>query len=690
MTSSAPRVLFICSLVCSFVGPVVYADSAGNVTQSRVIAESAKGENWFLNGGNFRGEHFSPLDEIDSNNVGDLKLEWYLDLPAPDGIAAMPIVVDGTIYLSAPRSIVYAIDAATGEIRWTFDPELHKLFAEKPYLSWGARVSRGVAVWDGKVYVTIADCRLVALDAGTGRELWSQVTCDPTNGYSTRDAPRVGGGKIFIGNSGSESQQKNRGYVSAYDADDGALLWRFFTVPSDDPDENLTPAMKMAAATWSGDAWQQFGGGGSAWNEMTYDPDSDLLFFGTAGAVPYVHEERSPDGGDNLFLSSVLAINASTGEYVWHYQTVPQDSWDYNVNMNIVLADLTIGGKLRKVAMIAPKNGFFYVLDRLSGELISAEKFAKVNWATHINLETGRPELDPAANYWELAEGETSTVWPNMWGAHSWHAMAYHPSHKLVYIPVIDVPSIVTSLGDGDSLDSLELIDTVDGKPHDPGKLLAWDPVTQTERWSVKHNLAVSGGVLATAGNLVFQGTGMGEFYAYDAQTGDAVWSVSTGTAISAAPVSYQVNDTQNILIPAGLSGVMQNFYPKIHTTDDVQGPTRLLAFSLEGKATMPEVAVVERNVSELPNDSTEQQTLQLGHDLYQDQCLGCHGKDAVARYGGTVPDLRYASRDAFQTWHAIVIGGSRKTKGMPDFELTVEEADAIRSYVIAEARKIQ
>ena len=690
MTSSAPRVLFICSLVCSFVGPVVYADSAGNVTQSRVIAESAKGENWFLNGGNFRGEHFSPLDEIDSNNVGDLKLEWYLDLPAPDGIAAMPIVVDGTIYLSAPRSIVYAIDAATGEIRWTFDPELHKLFAEKPYLSWGARVSRGVAVWDGKVYVTIADCRLVALDAGTGRELWSQVTCDPTNGYSTRDAPRVGGGKIFIGNSGSESQQKNRGYVSAYDADDGALLWRFFTVPSDDPDENLTPAMKMAAATWSGDAWQQFGGGGSAWNEMTYDPDSDLLFFGTAGAVPYVHEERSPDGGDNLFLSSVLAINASTGEYVWHYQTVPQDSWDYNVNMNIVLADLTIGGKLRKVAMIAPNNGFFYVLDRLSGELISAEKFAKVNWATHINLETGRPELDPAANYWELAEGETSTVWPNMWGAHNWQPMAYHSGHKLVYIPVIDIPSIVTSRGDGDFPDSLELIDTVDGKPHDPGKLLAWDPVTQSERWSVEHNLAVSGGVLATAGNLVFQGTGMGEFYAYDAQTGDAVWSVSTGTAISASPVSYQVGDAQHILIPAGLGGVMQNFYPKIHTTDDVQGPTRLFAFSLGGEATMPEVTIVERKVGDLQSITAVSETPEAGALLYADNCLGCHGKDAVARYGGSVPDLRYGSADVFRTWHAVVMGGAKKSNGMPDFELTVEEADAIRDYVIGEARKIE
>ncbi len=665
------------------------AEIAGNVTQTRIIAESGNGENWFLNGGNFRGEHFSPLSQINTANAGGLKLEWSLDLPAPDGIAATPIVVDGTIYLSAPGSIVFAIDAATGEMDWAFDPELYKQFAEKPYLSWGARVNRGVAVWDGKVYVNVSDCRLIALDAGTGRELWSRVTCDTAKGYSTSDAPRVGGGKVFVGNGGSESGEKNRGFVSAYDADDGKLLWRFFTVPSDDPAENVSAAMKMAAATWSGDAWQEFGGGGSAWNEMTYDPDSDLLFFGTAGAIPYVHKERSPAGGDNLFLSSVLAINASSGQYVWHYQTVPHDSWDYNVNMNIVLADLTINGKPRKVALIAPKNGFFYVLDRLSGELISAEKFAKVNWATHINLETGRPDLDPSAIFWELAEGETSAVWPNMWGAHSWHAMAYHPGHKLVYIPVINIPSIVTGLADGESLDTLELIDTVDGSAHHPGKLIAWDPVKQTERWSVYHNLAVSGGVLATAGDLVFQGNGLGEFAAFNAKTGKTIWSVSTGTAISAAPISYRSGNNQHVLVAAGLGGVMQFFYPKIHSTDGVQGPTRLFSFSLVGEATMPEVGVVERQVADLAQINTESESVELGHAIYVDDCLGCHGKDAVARYGGSVPDLRYAAAEVFESWHAIVIGGAQKAKGMPSFELTVKEAEAIRNYVITEAQKI-
>jgi quinohemoprotein ethanol dehydrogenase len=622
MTSSTTRSLSISIFVSLFVAFAANADSAGNVTQARVIAESGKGANWFLNGGNFQGEHFSPLAQINAENIGSLKLEWSLDLPAPDGIGATPIVVDGTIYLSAPRSIVFAIDATTGKVRWTYDPELQKQFAERPYLSWGARANRGVAVWEGKVFVAAADCRLIAIDAETGREAWSEVTCDPALGYSLGDAPRVGGGKVFIGNAGSESQEKNRGYVSAYDVDDGTLIWRFFTVPSDNPDENTTPAMKMAAATWSGDAWQQFGGGGSAWNEMTYDPDSDLLFFGTAGALPYLHM-------------------------------------------------------------------YSYVLDRQNGELISAEKFAKVNWATHINLETGRPELDPAGMFWDLPEGETTAIWPNMWGAHSWHAMAYHPDLKLVYVPVIDSPQIVTNLSDGKYFDTMDTIVEVDGEPHSPGKLLAWDPVTQSERWSVDHNLAVSGGVLTTAGDLVFQGNGMGEFNAYDAQTGESLWSVPTGTAISAAPVSYQLGGEQHVLIPAGLSGVMQYFYPKIHAGKDVRGPTRLFAFTLSGDASIPETTVLERKVADLPATGSSVETLRTGAMLYADNCLGCHGKDAVARYGGSVPDLRYATAEVLQTWHAIVIGGARRAQGMPDFELSAEEADAIRTYVVSEAQKI-
>ena len=687
MTSSLIRHLGITGLL--LVASAAYPESAGNVTQARVIAESGKGENWFLNGGNFRGEHFSPLTQINDQTVQNLGLAWSLDLPAPDGISATPIVVDGTIYLSGPRSLVFAIDAASGELLWAYDPEVEKGFAKDPYLSAGARANRGVAVWEGRVFFGVADCRLIALDAESGDEIWTRFACDRELGYSLTDAPRVGGGKVFLGNAGSESQEKNRGYVSAYDADDGSLLWRFYTVPSDDPEENRSAAMKMAAASWSGDAWQEFGGGGSAWNGMTYDPESDLLFFGTAGALPYLYKERSPDGGDNLFTSSVLAINASTGEYVWHYQTVPQDSWEYNATMNIVLADLTIQGELRKVAMIAPKNGFFYVLDRLSGELISAEKYAKVNWATHINLETGRPELDPAGSYWEAAEGETTAVWPNMWGAHSWHAMAYHPIHKLVYIPVIDAPQILVRRG-GYSDDTMELINEVDGAPHSPGKLVAWDPVKQGVRWTVDQELPINGAVLATAGNLVFQGDAMGSFKAFDASNGNALWSIAAGSGINATPVSYRLGDKQYVLVPAGLGGSMQFWYPTLHFGDNAKGPARLLAFTLNGDASLPTIEHVERKVAQLPSIDSALDTVEPGSWLYADNCLGCHGKDAVARFGGSVPDLRYASAEIFETWHAIVIGGARKAQGMPGFDLTVDEAFAIRNFVISEAQKIE
>jgi quinohemoprotein ethanol dehydrogenase len=679
-------ILLACSVVT--VG-ISLADPIGNVSQDRVLAETGAGENWFLNGGNFRGEHFSPLSQINEDSISSLGLAWWVDLPAPDGISATAIVVDGIIFLSGPQSIVFAIDAATGKRRWIYDPDLRKGLAANPYLSWRGRANRGVAVWEGKVFVGVADCRLIALDAATGREIWSTISCDPALGYGISDAPRVGNGKVFVGNSGSESEKKNRGYVSAYDAHTGKLAWRFFTVPSSDPAENRSPAMRMAAKTWSGDALQNYGGGGSAWNEMTYDPQSNLLIFGTAGALPYVYHERNPDGGDNLFTSSVIAINASSGEYAWHYQTVPQDSWDYNANMNIVLADLELNGEVRKVALIAPKNGFFYVLDRTDGELISAGKYARANWATHINLETGRPELDPAARYWEAPAGETTAVWPNMWGAHSWQPMAWHPGHRLAYIPVTDMPQLVTMLEDGDFIDALEVVGVVDDRSHATGKLVAWDPVAQAARWSIDHKLPVNGGVLATAGDLVFQGNAMGEFVAYSAASGRLLWSVSTRTGISAAPVSYLLDNDQYVLVAAGVGGIMQFFYPALHSGKDVIGPSRLFAFKLGSTEAFPGISPDNRRLADLPSPDADNATLELGASLYLDHCLGCHGEYVIARYGGSVPDLRFSAAEIHEAWHGIVIGGALAAQGMPSFELLPEESSAIQAYVIAQANRL-
>jgi len=387
--------------------------------------------------------------------------------------------------------------------------------------------------------------------------------------------------------------------------------------------------MKMAAATWSGDALEKFGGGGSNWNEMTYDPESNLLFFGTAGALPYVYKYRNPDGGDNLFTSSIVAVNADSGEYMWHYQTVPQDSWEYNATMNIILADLRIDGQDRKTLLTAPKNGFQYVLDRLTGELLAADKYAKVNWATHINLETGRPVYDPEGEFWNRPDEATIPIWPNMWGSHSWQPMAWHPGHELLYIPVLEIPSVVSDYDDGAYNDTLELFTEVDGEPFSPGRLIAFDPVQHVTRWSVDYPLPFNGGVLATAGNLVFQGNAEGRFNAFAADTGEEKWSLSTGSAITAAPVSYAVDDTQYILIPIGSGGGIQFVYPQLGATNESQGPTRLLAFSLDGGSEFPSIARGVRALPEQPELVASGDVIENGKKLFADDCGFCHGKNA-------------------------------------------------------------
>ena len=661
--------------------------AAGKVTDERILAESALGENWFLKGGNFRGEHYSPLSQINEDNVAELGLAWASDLPLLDGIATTPIVIDGVIYISGAYSIVLAIDASNGKIIWTYDPKVSDAFAEKPELSWMSRASRGVGVFDGHVFATTADCRLISINAATGVHEWTKQTCDNDQGYSISDSPYVGGGMVFVGNAGSESYENNRGYISAYDTDNGDLVWRFYIVPSHDPAENDTPALKMAAKTWTGDVLEKHGGGGNSWNEMTYDPISNQLFFGTSGSHLYTYEDRSPDGGDNLFLSSIVAINAKTGDYNWHYQTVDKDSWDFNATMNIVLADLSIDDKNRETVLIAPKNGFHYALDRHTGELLTAGKFAKVNWATHINMETGRPAYDPAGEYWNADDDVMHAFWPNYWGSHSWNPMAFHPGLGLSYIPVVDVPSVVNNDGAGEDV---VMFTEVDNVAHSPGKLVAFDPTTQSIRWSVDHKLPFNGGLMATAGNLVFQGSAEGKFEAYAADSGERLWSVKTGTAINAAPAAYSMDGEQFVVIPIGAGGGLQFRYPQMHSTNESEGPTRLLAFSLNGVADMPEPSGDARLLPAQPTLIASAEVIESGRQLYGDNCTGCHGYEGVARSGGTVPDLRYADDETHATWHGIVVGGARSTQGMPGMELNVEESEAVRNYVLSLSEEIR
>ena len=679
-------------IIMAAVGMLLAANghAAGDVSDERMLAEATQGGNWLRKSGNARAQHFSSLDAIDADNVHGLGVAWATELPVADGIAGTPIVVDGVIYAGVANSLVFALDAATGRLLWRYDPDVRSAFARRASLSWTARANRGVAVGEGKVFVATADCRLVALDADTGTEAWSRTTCDIDLGYSISDSPYYGGGSVFVGNAGSESGKANRGYISAYDARTGEFLWRFYTVPSADPAENTTPAMRMAAKTWSGDALEKFGGGGSNWNEMTYDPETGLLYFGTAGALPYVYERRNPAGGDSLFTSSVLAVDAATGEYVWHYQTVPEDSWEYNATMNISLAELTFDGKPKKTLLIAPKSGFQYVLDSATGELLAAGKYARVTWASEINIETGRPVLDPQAEYWRREPGSKTLVWPSMWGAHSWNPMAFSPQTGLLYIPVVDIPSEITYRGNGEFTDTLVMVTEVDGKPFAPGKLVAYDPVSQQARWTIPHELPFNGGALATAGNLVFQGDAFGEFAAYEASSGRKLWSIATGSTIGAAPASYLQEGVQYILLPVGAGGGVQYAYPKLHALDRTQGPTRLVAFSLEGDRDLGVPEFAPRELPDQPKLEATDEEIGTGRALYAAHCAGCHGKDVVGRFGGSVPDLRYAGPEAHATWHAIVVGGSRQQNGMPKQSLSVAESEAIRAYVLSLSEELR
>ena len=675
------------SCICLLIALPALAIAQGNVTEERVLAEMDDGENWFLKGGSFRGDHYSPLSQVNDGNVDDLGLAWSTELPIPDGTPTTPIVVDGVIYIGGAYSKVVAMDAASGDILWTYDPDMQSVFAREPRMSWISRANRGVAVWDGSVYLTTADCRLIAIDAADGEHQWTSQVCDTEQGYAISDSPYVGGGKVYVGNAGSESEKNNRGYVDAYDPTTGNRIWRFYIVPSHIPEENDTPALKMAAETWSGKTLETVGGGGNSWNEMTYDPDSNQLFFGTSGSALYDYPTRSPEGGDNLFLSSIVAVNADTGEYNWHYQTVDQDSWDYNATMNIIVADIAFEGEQRETVLVAPKNGFHYALDRHTGELLTAGKYAKVSWATHINMETGKPNYDPSAEYWNAAEGEKIYFWPNFWGAHSWNPMAFHPRTGLTYIPAIDLPSEIDAEGNSEDV---VLLTEVDGQPHAPGKLVAIDPATQSIRWTVDHALPYNGGVMATGGNLVFQGNAEGEFVAYAADTGEELWSVQTGSGINAAPASYALDGQQYIIVPIGMAGGLQYRYPDMHSADRVKGPVRMIAFSIGGDATLVTESHEYPPLPDQPALDAAPDTIARGSDLYAAHCWACHGQGAVARFGGSVPDLRYANEDTHVTWHGIVVGGARAANGMPAIEITVDESEAIRNYILSLSEAIR
>ncbi len=671
------------------------------VDDSRLTAGSPDGADWLSYGRTYDEARFSPLTQVNEANVAGLGLAWSSDMDSARGQEATPVVVDGVMYVTTAWSMVKAYDGATGKLLWAFDPNVPR--AKLVDVCCDA-VNRGVAVYKGRVYVGTLDGRLIALNADTGAVLWDKLTIPKGSHMAITGAPRVVKGRVIIGSAGSE--YITRGYVAAFDAETGKEAWRFYTVPGD-PSQTEGAHLETAAKTWPKDAWK-LGGGGTVWDSITYDPQTDLIYFGTANAEPWSPRARgSNDGeaGDSLYTGSIVAVKADTGEYAWHFQETPEDRWDFDSTQQIIVTDLTLAGQKRRVLMHAPKNGFFYTLDAKTGAFISGKPFAKtITWAKGLDPVTGRPDIVPEARY-EIT-GKPFVSLPGAMGAHSWTPMSFSPQTGLVYIPVNEAAQPYNAApkdwkpGETGFQTGLDIGPLA--APADPaarqailaattGSLVAFDPVAGKARWSVEHVGPSNGGTLATAGNLVFQGTASGEFRAYTADTGKQLWSFATQTGVLAAPMTYSVKGEQYVAILVGWGGVFDVAPPGYlaRKSGSVRNVSRLLVFKLGAKGALPPLAPSAAALLDPPPLTGTPDQVALGQRLYQNSCSFCHGDSGVA--GGLNPDLRHsAALSNPKLWQDIVHDGILSSNGMVGWNRNFnrEQIDAIRHYVTMRANQ--
>ncbi len=672
----------------SQTGPVSFFESL-QVDAERIIHADSEPQNWLAHGREYAEQRFSPLKQINRSSIGRLGLAWVYETGTMRGLEATPIVVNGVIYTTGSWSRVYAVNAITGEEIWTYDPEVPGPAGRKACCD---VVNRGVALWKGKVYVGTIDGRLIALDARDGRLIWEVVTVDQRQPYTITGAPRVVKGKVIIGNGGAEFGV--RGYFSAYDAETGALKWRFYTVPGAPGTPVEHPELIAAQKTWPEDALWETGLGGTVWDSFAYDPDLNLLYVGVGNSSQYNRAVRSPGGGDNLYLASILAVNPDNGRLVWYYQTTPGEHWDYTATQHMILAELMMDGRKRKVLMQAPKNGFFYVLDRQTGELLSATSYTPVNWASHVDIETGRPVETGKASWSDRA----AFVIPGPLGGHNWQPMSFSPETGLVYIPTTEmvypfIPDKQFRFMPGEFNTGEDWVqlgiegESVFGafRQCSPTQLTAWNPVEQRKVWQVRFDTGSNGGVLSTAGGLVFQGNGTGKLTAYADDTGEILWQRQVPTAIMAPPVTYRVGGEQYVLVMAGAGGSFGMNFDKL----PYENKGHMLAFKLGGHAVMPPMLMKAPGVvADTGGVKATVDEIHEGRDLYNRHCLRCHGLGA--RSSGLLPDLRFASRETHEAWTAIVIGGMLRDRGMDSFAniLSEEDAEKIHGYVINQALK--
>jgi quinohemoprotein ethanol dehydrogenase len=661
------------------------APGPANVDAARLAAVNREPQNWLSYGRDYGENRFSPLTSINEGNISRLGLAWFVDLDTKIGSETTPLVVDGVMYTVGAWNVIYALDARTGRELWRYDPKPRRDWMR--YMCCGP-AARGLAVWKGRVIAATIDGRLFAVDARTGVPVWDVRTTPADVAYSITGAPRVFGGNVIIGNAGGEFGV--RGYVTAYDAESGKQIWRFYTVPGDPAKGFENKAMEMAAKTWHGQYWKS-GGGGPVWDGLSYDPDLNLIYLGTGNGNAWSRDLRSPGGGDNLFLCSVIALRADTGEYVWHYQETPGENWDYDCVQQMTLTDLWIGKVQHKVLMQASKNGFFYVLDREDGKLLRADAFVKVNWASHVDMVTGRPVEIKDNLYSDI---EAKNVAPSPFGAHNWHPMSYDPMTRLVYIPAQESawPYSRTATFDYKPM-SWNISQNPQAKYPAPlasiptkGFTVAWDPVAGKEAWRIPHDGPWSGGVLTTAGNLLVEGVEDGNFTVYRATTGETLWKMPVGTGAVAGPITYSVDGEQYIAVSAGWAGslvIIGGGLSAIHDT-----PTRMLVFKLDGGTPLP--IPEPRVIPAPPTQTAAAETIKQGESAYNKTCRICHGGNLIS--SGMTPDLRFMSIATHQEFESIVLGGARANRGMASFAdaVSVDDVEAIHAYIISTAAKAQ
>jgi PQQ-dependent dehydrogenase (methanol/ethanol family) len=686
---AVPAVLL--SLLLALAG--ARAANAGTAVDAQQLAQAGQDPaNWIQHGRTQSEQRYSPLDQINTGNVGQLGLAWYLNLGTNRGLEGTPLAVDGILYFTGPWSAAYAVDARSGKLLWKNDLHVDR---DRGRFACCDVVNRGMAMWNGKLYLGTIDGRLVALDAATGQIVWDKLTVDPKRPYTITGAPRVVKGKVLIGNGGAEYGV--RGYVSAYDAETGELAWRFYTVPGDPSQPFENPILAKAATTWdaAGKYWE-IGGGGTVWDSMAYDPDLDLLYIGVGNGSPWNRFIRSPSGGDNLFLSSIVALRPETGEYVWHYQTTPGEGWDYTATQHLILADIQVDGERRPVIMQAPKNGFFYVLDRRDGRLISAKNYVHVSWAKEIDLKTGRP-VQTDNSYKDHGVYQ----FPSPMGGHNWQPMCFHPDTGYVYIPARELAMIYRqdkgfeynpnfwNVGMEVMKDvtvpawmPADLVKNV-GAATAQGFLLAWDPVRQREVWRHNSESPWNSGALCAGKNLVFEGTGRGYLDAYDASTGERLWHYDAQQGVIGSPVTYTIDGEQYVSVLVGWGGAFGlSFGFASNTREEPSTEGRLMTFKLGGQAQLPPVAR-PRRLPEPPPQTASREEVAQGAKLYHHYCVYCHGPGAIGH--PNLADLRYMDAETHRSFDAIVLGGALRDRGMVSFAglVSPEQSRLIHAYLI-------